>query len=167
MSSDDSALEAHECLEALHTLRALFQNGAIWSDAAEGTLTHTVLKSIKNKAVFISGARGRDEVILMGWPAPETRERQRPIERAKRFYQVFEAFMQSHFPNYDTGHLLGLFDLSSPLTHRDRLNMLQGLCSRCEEHCFPCATTRQAREVYGNGLNIFCCSPHVGHCRRK
>ena len=128
VSDDDSALELRECLEAEHTLRALFLEGGIWSDACTGTLTHAVSQHIRGKTIFASaGVAGRSsQLVAMG--VPDCQEG--PRITAKRFYEHFKGFLDSHFPQYETGQLFGLFELSSAATLEVRTVMLKALCRR-------------------------------------
>ena len=125
LSDDDSALELRECLEAEHTLRALFLEGGIWSEACTGTLTHTVLQHIRGKNIFVSD-KGRSQIVAMGVSDCQDG----PRATAKRFYEHFVGFLDSHFPHYESGQLFGLFELSSGATLEARAVMLKALCRR-------------------------------------
>ena len=97
-----------ECRNALH---GLFMEGAIWLPEAEGTLTHTVLQAIKHRTLFMSGGQRGDEIILMSWPAPGTRERELPVLRAREFFKLVDSFMNSTFPGFDVSMQFNAFHL--------------------------------------------------------
>ena len=130
VSADDAALEGEESARMLHEVRALFRDGGIWLPEAKGTLTHCTLEAIRGKAVFYGNPTGQQRVIFLGWPAPGTHDRVRPMERAKRFAEAGEAFHDSHFPNFEAGKLWSAFNLQSALTISHRNDMIRQLCVR-------------------------------------
>ena len=127
MSSDDSALEFGECQAAEHTLRHLFKNGGIWAAEASGTLTHLVMQVAKGKTVFIDrGARAGQEVVLIGQPSAQTHDPALdPKRRAAQFYDIFAAFLSSHFPQWETGQLFSVFDLKTDMPLAERVMKLR------------------------------------------
>ena len=80
VAADDSAVEASQCAELKSCLKALFLDGGIWLSEAEGTLTHSVLGAVKDTTVFF-GKQGQQEVAFLGWPAPGTLARAKPVTR--------------------------------------------------------------------------------------
>jgi hypothetical protein len=130
VADDDSAVEGKQRAELIATFRCLFLDGGIWLHEAAGTLTHCVLAAIKDRAVFF-GRAGEEKLIVMGWPAPESVSRAGPIGKAKRFFELVDAFMQSHFPGFETGQLYGAFDLSSKLPVLERCEALRRSESSC------------------------------------
>jgi len=130
VADDDSAVEGKQCAELLAIFRCLFLEGGIWLHEAEGTLTHSVLAAIKDRAVFF-GRPGDEKLITMGWPAPESVSRAGPIAKAKRFFELVDAFMQSHFPGYETGQMYGVFDLSSKSLVPERAEVLRCSVRTC------------------------------------
>ena len=145
VADDDSIVEAEQCAEARHTFRTLFRDDAIWLSEATGTLTHCALSACQNTAVFF-GRRGHETVALMGWPSPMSLERSVPIQRARRFSELFEAFMDANFPCFDVGTLYGAFNLSSRLHLDERAGMVRQLCSRYGED-----ETLVLRALFGAG----------------
>ena len=135
MSSDDSALEFGECQAAEHTLRHLFKNGGIWAAEASGTLTHLVMQVAKGMTVFIDrGARAGQEVVLIGQPSAQTLDPALdPKMRAVQFYDIFVAFLSSHFPQWETGQLFSVFDLKTDMPLADRVMKLRKLCTRFDK----------------------------------
>ena len=130
VADDDSALEGDESARMVHEVKVLFEDGGIWLPEAKGTLTHCVLEGIKGKAVFHGNPDGKEEVIFLGWPAPGSLERVKPIERTKRFAELIQAFHASHFPNFEVGKLWMAFNLRSRLTIGERSAMVERLCMR-------------------------------------
>jgi len=130
VSADDAALEGEESARMLHEVRVLFRDGGIWLPEAEGTLTHCVLGAIRGKVVFHGKPNGKREAIFLGWPAPGSRERRKPMERAKQIAELIEAFHDSNFPNFEVGKLWSAFNLQSGLTTSERSSMIRQLCAR-------------------------------------
>jgi hypothetical protein len=123
------SLVQSEATECLQTLKCLLVDGSIWLQEAEGTLTHAALQACKNRAIFLDKCAGQ-EVILMAWPAPGTLKRSAPIRRARAFYDLFEAYVNSHFPNHDVQAYWSAFNLGSSMSLDDRAESVKQLCSR-------------------------------------
>lgn len=139
-------MELRECIECYHTVKHLFAEGGIFLPDAHGTMTSSALRAIQDKEVFLRSADGRGEIILMGWPDPASREAAAPQAHAKRFFDLYVAFMESHFPQWETGHLFGVFDLRASLTISERAHLLKQLCHRYDK---PFEVVKRA--LFANG----------------
>ena len=78
----DFALHGCEAADCLEKLRHLLLDGAIWLPDASGTLTHSVLLSIRERLVMVGRGTAGARALSIGWPVPGEL-RQKPIQIAK------------------------------------------------------------------------------------
>ena len=78
----DYALAAPAAAEA--QLRLLLLDGGLWLPAAKDTLTHTVLRAIRERRVFIGKGGDKSKAVDIRWPAPSSASRRQPVEVAKQ-----------------------------------------------------------------------------------
>ncbi|CAE7238318.1 unnamed protein product [Symbiodinium sp. CCMP2592] len=114
--ASDFSLAGPMAAKTLATLKHFLYDGAIWLPQAKDTLTHAVLSSIRDRAVFV----GRGSIT-----ANQGRQR-----AAWLFYAIFEAFFKSHFPGYEEANLLGAFNLTVEMSLSDRQRLFLALCER-------------------------------------
>ena len=81
-ASADFSLSGVEAAKLTQTLRALLHDGGIFLEECDETLTHTVLRAIRNKTVFLRAGTPRASAMVLAWPAPGP-DRSAPIRRAK------------------------------------------------------------------------------------
>lgn len=79
----DVSMSARQGAELLHSLRCLLQEGGVFLESAEGTLTHAALAAMKSRTVLLGLGTGKETAMAMSWPAPAAVGRQKPIEQAK------------------------------------------------------------------------------------
>jgi len=128
-ASDDTALTPAAAAQHLSQLHTLLKEGAIFLDAAEGTLTHAALKYMAGKLVFYRGASRRSAVCL-SWPAPDSMGLAEPVNRAREFYELYEAYFNATFPGFADNNLFAAFDLENHLSLEQRKELFLSLGAR-------------------------------------
>ena len=78
----DFSLSAVEAAKLKQTLWALLYHGGIFLEECSETLTHTVLRSIRNKTVFLRAGTPKQSAMVLHWPLPGA-DRDAPVRRAK------------------------------------------------------------------------------------
>ncbi|CAE7250176.1 unnamed protein product [Symbiodinium sp. CCMP2592] len=81
----DYALQAPAAAKALQDMRHFLYDGAIWLPDARNTLTHTVLRAIKDRLMILRHNSKDCEAVSMRWPAPQSAERNKPVAIAREF----------------------------------------------------------------------------------
>ena len=80
----DFALAGPAAAELLQTLRALLDEGGLFLEECDQTLTHAVLRAIRGKTVFVAAGTANASAVVLRWPAPGP-TREEPREKAKEF----------------------------------------------------------------------------------
>ena len=113
-------------------------DGALFLKDSQGTLTHRVLSAIQSKTLFVGKHRAPAH---LGWPAPGSLAREAPLRRARDIYRLYEAYHESHFPDFETGQLWGAFDLSTSRSLAERAAMVEMLAVRFGKAAEPVSRT--------------------------
>ena len=79
------------------TLEALFMDGRIFSDAANGSYTHEFLCSFRESKTVLFGQR--KQVGTVGWPV-DAAILDKSILFARQLYELASAFMKTNFPDH-------------------------------------------------------------------
>ena len=87
----DFSLSGVEAAKLKQTLWALLDNGGIFLEECDETLTHTVLRSIRNKTVFLRAGTPKQSAMVLHWPSPGA-DRTAPIRRAKEPITIIRMF---------------------------------------------------------------------------
>ncbi len=97
-SSPDIAVaqeEVHDCVEIC---RALFDEGLIFEEAPNGTYTNALLQSLQKTSHEIR--LGRGQVGVLGWPNHSESALKRPVEHARKLFQLAKSFFDLNYPGY-------------------------------------------------------------------
>ena len=80
----DFAICGAEAAELIHRMRCMLVHGGLFEPEAEQTLTHTCLRSIRGRCVFIGRSTHDATAAALRWPAPDTAARREPIVIAQK-----------------------------------------------------------------------------------
>ncbi|CAE7884807.1 unnamed protein product [Symbiodinium microadriaticum] len=126
----DFSLSAVEAAKLKQTLWALLYHGGIFLEECSETLTHTVLRSIRNKTVFLRAGTPKQSAMVLHW-----------------LYKVYEAYFDANFPMYEATSF-SAFNLedNGALDTSDRFRFIRMLC-----HRFNLEVNDVWRQMIGNG----------------
>ena len=80
----DYSLSGTQAAECITLLRSMLWDGGIWLPEAKDTVTHSVLKDIKSKVLFMDRGSGNSQAVIVRWPAPGSAARKEPVRLARK-----------------------------------------------------------------------------------
>ena len=108
-------------------------------------MTHAALSAIQGNPVLFLGQGKKRSAVYLGWPEPGSVERDAPVRKAKELYDLYEAYHDSLFPEFETGKLYSAFDFTSDVPVSVRRDQMKRLAVRFGED--PDAV---AQGIFGN-----------------
>ena len=87
----DFAISGEQASQCLHTLKCMLLDGGLFLAEAEEALTHTCLRSISGRVVFLRKGTREASATVLTWPAPGSAERRQPIQVAKESWPQWNA----------------------------------------------------------------------------
>ena len=79
----DWSLSGPVASELLQTLKHLLHDGGIFLEEAEGTLTHSCLRSIRGKMVYVRSGCANASAVALRWPSADNPARLAVVQKAK------------------------------------------------------------------------------------
>jgi hypothetical protein len=97
---------------------------------AHGTITQSVLASMRVARVVEYRAHGNVKALSIGWPAEDAAAKAAPVQKARDLFGVFEAYFQAEFPMFEETNCFSAFNMSQQLSLSHRRELLETLAIR-------------------------------------